>query len=95
MSHKKKKKKPLAHVCGNCRLFDGPSSTCAVRLLINGEVIRDIPVAPKDSCLWEEMGVAEHIKQTRWRVIDPVTGKPTDENGRVIIEYDQDFFGKS
>jgi hypothetical protein len=86
------KKKP-EEICKNCQLFDGPSSTCSVRLLVAGQVMRDIPVDPSDTCLWEELGVVEHIKQTRFHVVDPLTGQPTNGNGKVVIEYDQDFFG--
>jgi hypothetical protein len=89
-----KRKKEIEHVCGNCRLFDGPSSTCSVRLLVMGQTFRDVPVDPKDKCLWEELGVADHIKQARFRCIDPMTGRGTDGNGMVVIEYEDDFFGK-
>jgi hypothetical protein len=57
-------------------------------------VIRDVPVDPQDPCLWEKLGIAENIKQTRFRVVDPITGEPTKGNGKVLIEYDKDFFGK-
>lgn len=84
----------MERICKNCRLFDGPTSTCSVRILAAGQTLRDIPVDPKDSCLWEKLGVADHIKDVRFRVIDPVTGQPTNGNGKVVIEYDKDFFGK-
>lgn len=83
----------MERVCKNCRLFDGPTSTCKVRLIVGGRVFRDVPVSPSDGCLWEEMGVADQIKEVRFRVVDPKTGEPTTGQGKVLIEYPEGFFG--
>ena len=37
---------------------------------------------------------ADEIKQARFWVEDPKTGKPTDKDGIVKIEYDEGFFGE-
>jgi hypothetical protein len=81
----------MERICKNCQLYDGPSSTCSVRLLIMGQVIRDIPVDPKDECLWEKEGLADHIHEIRFKVVDPMTGQPTKGNGKVVMEYTDEY----
>lgn len=90
-----KRKKEIEHICGNCRLFDGTTSTCSVRLLVMGETFRDVPVGTKDQCLWEELGLADEIKEVRFKTIDPMTGEGTNGYGKVVMECDKDFFGKT
>lgn len=89
---------------GNCRvvvLYEGqrynlpvnPGDSCffdtefiAIReVLVNDEVVRKK----------ETFNAADEIKQARFWVEDPLTGKPTrKKKGVVKIEYDKDFFGK-
>ncbi len=88
-------KKEPKHICKFCLLYNEVDSICPVRLIVGGQVFRNIPVLSKDPCLWEELGVADHIKETRFATVDPLTGEPTSGNGRVIIEYDAGFFGKN
>lgn len=82
-----KKKK---EVCGNCRIYNPEKGTCGVAVLIEGKQYH-MPVFPKDKCHMEELGI--EIQQVRWWVEDE-NGKPTDGNGKVKIEYPNDFFGK-
>ena len=49
-----------------------------------------MPVDPGDKCHMDEIGI--EIKQVRWWVEDE-EGKPTDKNGKVKIEYPEEFFG--
>lgn len=84
----------MDRICKNCRLFDHHSRTCAVRLVNGTEVIRDVPVDPYDTCLWEDMGLAEFIREVRFWVEDPTTGEKTDGNGQVKIQYPSEFFGE-
>lgn len=62
--------------------------------MVAGQMYRDVPVDPGDGCLWEELGIADEIKQVRFRVVDPVTGEPTSGIGKVIMECDKGFFGQ-
>ena len=62
-----------------------------VRIVHEGVTWRDIPVDPKDKCLWEDLGVADQIQQVRFWVEDEL-GNPTAGNGRVKIEYPEGFF---
>jgi hypothetical protein len=50
-----------------------------------------MPVFPKDKCHMEELGI--EIQQVRWWV-EGQDGKPTDGDGKVKIEYPNNFFGK-
>ncbi len=84
----------MDRICKNCLLYDGATSTCGVKLLILGKVLRNIPVDPHDHCLWEEVGLADHIEEVRFRVVDPNTGHQTEGKGKVVMEYtDEHFFG--
>lgn len=85
------KKKPVERICKNCLLFSPKTETCSVRVLYAGEKYKNIPVDPKDSCLWEELGIAEHIQQVRFWVEDDA-GNKTNGNGTVKIEYPEGFF---
>lgn len=82
----------MQRICKNCRLFNEPDGTCSIRILHQGVVWRDIPVDPNDECLWEELGIADHIQQVRFWVEDD-NGEPTKGNGTVKIEYPPGFFG--
>lgn len=85
-------KKKIEPKCKNCLLFNREDSTCKVAILINGEEIH-LPVSPEDNCHMDELGIP--VEQVRWWVEDPKTGKPTDGNGIVKVEYPKEFFGKT
>ena len=82
---RKKKTKPI---CKNCRLFDSQNEICTVTVLI-GEQKYNMPVSPSDSCHMEELGI--EVKQIRWWTEDPKTGKKTDGDGVVKMEYPADL----
>jgi hypothetical protein len=77
-------------VCGNCRIYNPEKGTCGVAVLIEGKQYH-MPVFPKDKCHMEELGI--EIQQVRWWV-EGQDGKPTDGDGKVKIEYPNNFFGK-
>lgn len=77
-------------VCGNCRIYNPDKGTCGVAVLIEGKQY-NMPVFPKDKCHMEELGI--EIQQVRWWV-EGQDGKPTDGDGKVKIEYPNNFFGK-
>jgi hypothetical protein len=77
-------------VCGNCRIYNPDKGTCGVAVLIEGKQYH-MPVFPKDKCHMEELGI--EIQQVRWWV-EGQDGKPTDGDGKVKIEYPNNFFGK-
>ncbi len=83
---------PMERICENCRLFDGQTSTCKVRVLVAGHVYRDIPVLGSDTCIYEDLGVADYSQEVRFKVQDPITGEPAT-TGKVTIEYPTEFFG--
>jgi hypothetical protein len=82
-----RKKKKIEPICGNCKLFDG-NGLCKVSILI-GENKYNMPVFPKDRCHMDELGI--EVKQIRWWAEDPKTGKKTDGEGVVKMEYPKDF----
>ena len=90
MNKARDKKKTIKRICENCRLFNPPDSTCSVRLLVEGQVIRDVPVDPIEPCFWETNGFADQIKQVRFWVEDS-HGNHTDGDGTVKIEYPRDL----
>jgi len=71
-------------ICGNCLLFNKSSETCGVAILIEGQKLH-LPVNSKDRCHMDDLGI--EVQQIRWWVEDPITGKPTEKNGIVKIEY--------
>ena len=83
----------MEYICGNCRLFNPATSTCAVRIMNAGITYRDIPVDEDDFCLWEELGVADQIQEVRFWVEDPKTGQKINGDGRLKIQYPEGFFG--
>jgi hypothetical protein len=85
----------MERICKNCRLFNPDDSSCSVKLVNGTDVIRDLPVNANDSCVWEDMGLADFIQEVRFWVEDPETGKKTDGNGLVKIQYPEGFFGYS
>lgn len=87
-----KKKKQLEPKCKNCLLYNRNAGECKVAILIKGEEFH-MPVSPEDHCHMDELGI--EVQQVRWWVEDPKTGKPTDGDGKVKIEYPDDFFGES
>ena len=76
--------------CKNCLLFDRQNGKCKVAILVDGKQYH-MPVFPDDNCHMDQLGIP--VQQVRWYVEDPKTGKPTDGNGVVKIEYPEDFFG--
>jgi hypothetical protein len=85
---RKKKKKKIKEICNNCRLCDHERGLCKVTVMINGEKF-NMPVFPDDKCHMEELGV--EIKEIRWWQEDPTTGKATDKDGIVKMEYPDDL----
>lgn len=81
--------KNIEKICNNCLLFNRSNSTCKVSILLDGKEYH-MPVDPGDKCHMDEIGI--EIKQVRWWVEDE-EGKPTDKNGKVKIEYPEEFFG--
>ena len=86
----KKMKKEIEPKCKNCLLYNHEKGICKVAILIDGEQIH-LPVSPEDNCHMDELGIP--VQQVRWWVENPQTGKATDKNGVVKIEYPEDFFG--
>lgn len=78
-------------ICGNCLLFDRKNEVCKVAILVEGETL-NMPVSAKDRCHMDELGIP--VEQVRWWVEDPTTGKATNGNGTVKIEYPEGFFGR-
>lgn len=76
--------------CKNCLLFDRQNGKCKVAILVDGKQYH-MPVFPDDNCHMDQLGIP--VQQVRWYVEDPITGKPTDGNGIVKIEYPIGFFG--
>lgn len=76
--------------CKNCLLFDRQNGKCKVAILVDGKQYH-MPVFPDDNCHMDQLGIP--VQQVRWYVEDPATGKPTDGNGVVKIEYPIGFFG--
>lgn len=74
--------------CGNCLLFNRESETCNVAILMEGQKLH-LPVSAGDKCHMDELGI--EVNQIRWWVEDPVTGKKTDKNGIVKIEYPENL----
>lgn len=83
----------MERICQNCKLFDPHESTCSVRIIYGTEVVRNVPVEGNSSCLWEELGLSDHIKEVRFWVEDEA-GNSTSGNGTVKIEYPDGFFGQ-
>lgn len=87
--------------CGVVVLYEGsrynlpvnPGDSCFFDtefIAIKEELVNDEIVRSK-----ETFNPADEIKQARFWVEDPMTGKPTKKKtGTVKIEYDKDFFGK-
>lgn len=99
---RKKRKKKVEPICGNCVLYNQENSTCKLAILHEGKEWH-IPVDPTDSCFFEEefpdkeggmFTPLDEVKQVRWFVEDPETGKPTKGDGVVKIEYPEGFFGE-
>lgn len=83
------KQNNLKKICNNCLLYNRTNSKCKVAVLIEGKEYH-LPVDPGDKCHLEELDI--EIKQVRWWVEDE-NGNPTDGDGKVKIEYPNDFFG--
>lgn len=94
------KKKKIEPKCKNCKLFDEQNGLCKVVILHEGEKI-NLPVEKNDDCFFENEFIAKdgekfkvEVNQVKFWVEDPVTGEKTDKDGRVMMEYPKDFFGK-
>lgn len=81
--------KKIDKICGNCRLYNSEKGMCSVVVLHEGNKY-NIPVFPKDKCHIEELGI--EINQIRWWVEDE-NGNKTNGNGKVKIEYPENFYG--
>lgn len=81
---KKSKKRKVKEICGNCRLYNHNAGICKVNVQI-GEEQFNMPVFPEDKCHMEELGIP--IEEVRWWQEDPLTGKPTDKDGVVKMEF--------
>lgn len=79
--------KKIEEICGNCLLYNHQKGECKVAILVEGQEYH-MPVSPKDKCHLQELGIP--IKQVRWYVEDD-NGMPAS-NGKVKIEYPEDFF---
>ena len=77
--------------CGNCLLYRREKGDCGVSVIVDGSVMH-LPVSPKDDCHMEELGI--EVNQVRWWVEEKETGKQTDKEGIVKIEYPEGFFGR-
>lgn len=83
-----RKRKKIEPICKNCRLFDAENELCNVAVFINGHKF-NMPVFPTDHCHMEELGI--EVKQIRWWTEDQKTGKTTDGEGVVKMEYPTDL----
>lgn len=78
----------MKRICKNCRLYNPSSSTCVVQAVVNEQIVKDIPVDPKDKCLWEELGIADHIEQIRlWE------HEKKDGSKEVKVEFPEELLG--
>jgi hypothetical protein len=77
-------KKKIKEICGNCRLYNHEEGICKVAITI-GEEKFNMPVFPEDKCHMDELGIP--IEEIRWWVEDPLTGKLTDKNGVVKMQF--------
>jgi hypothetical protein len=96
------KKKPVEHICKNCKLFDPVNKRCNVVILHEGERIK-LPVDAEDKCFFEqqfqdpktgEWTDFNEIKEVRFWTEDE-DGKKTAGDGTVKMQYPEGFFGAS
>ena len=98
------KKNPCDKKCKNCSLFNPEQKLCGVIIIMHDGTKVHLPVDANDNCFFENKFIAKNpdgktetfkpeVQQVRWWVENPETGKPTDGNGRVKIEYPEGFFG--
>lgn len=93
------KKKEIARICKNCKLFNPAKSECSVVILHEGKRLH-LPVVATESCFFEEEyfdpstkameDFADEIKQVKFWVEDE-KGNKTDGNGIVKMEYPEGF----
>ena len=95
-------KKKIEPRCRNCKLYNWDEKVCKVIILYEGARI-NVPTDPNDLCLYEDKfteilpngEVREFTpkpEQIRMWVEDPVTGKKTDKNGVVKIEFPEGLY---
>lgn len=84
------KKKLPEPKCKNCLCYNHAKGECKVAVLVNGKEFH-MPVFPEDHCHMDELGIP--VEQVRWWVEDPQTGKKTNKDGVVKMEYPEGFFG--
>lgn len=89
MEDRNKTLKVIEPICNNCLCYNREKGECKVAILVGGKQYH-MPVFPGDRCHMDEMGI--EVNQVRWWVEDE-SGKPTDGNGKVKIEYPTGFFG--
>ena len=56
-----KNKKPVKHICRNCKLYDREDSVCNVVFVVNGEDYL-LQTQPDDKCQIEENDLLEYVK---------------------------------
>lgn len=77
--------------CKNCLLFNRTKKECKIVVMVDGKQYH-MPVEPDDDCHFDAMNIP--VQQVRWWVEDPQTGKPTNSDGIVKVEYPVGFFGE-
>jgi hypothetical protein len=82
--------KHIEPICNNCLLYRREKGECGVAVLVDGKKYH-LPVFPGDHCHMDDLGI--EVKQVRFWTEDAKTGKPTEGNGKVKIEYPVGFFG--
>ena len=103
MKLRRKKKKPIEPICKCCRLFSPKEKRCNVIVLHEGQRF-NLPVDADDKCFFEDefkaisdTGETESFKpevqQVKFWLENPTTGKKTNTNGVLKIEYPEGFFG--
>lgn len=83
----RKRKKKIEPICGNCRLYDHPTGSCRVAVIIEGQILH-MPVFPKDHCHMDELGI--EVQEIRWWAEDPKTGKKGEE-GKIKMEFPENL----
>ena len=61
-TEKKAARKPVEHICNNCRLYNREKGECKVAVLIEGNEYH-MPVFPGDRCHMEQLGI--EVQQVR------------------------------
>ncbi len=95
--------KEIEAKCKNCRLYNPKLARCEVIILWEGEKV-NLPVQAEDDCFFADEFVAvlpdgsqdkfkPEVQQVKFWVEDKKTGKKTNKDGVVKMEYPEGFFG--